>query len=365
MLFDPPPSPQPYSDDVETIGEDEAKLTQELGDTLLKIAEKTYEDGGHAIRAVHAKSHGLLSARFEVLPGLPAVLAQGLFARPATYDAVMRFSTTPGDMLDDSVSTPRGVAVKVLGVAGARAPGASETTTQDFLMVNGKLFNAPNAKAFLANLKLLAATTDKGDGLKKVLSGALRGLERGVEALGGKSATLVSLGGHPETHILGEHFFAQLPVRYGDYIAKLSIVPVSPELTALTNQPLDVNGKPDGLREAVTDFFAANGGEWEFRVQLCTNLADMPVEDATAPWDEAQSHFITVARLTVAPQTAWSEARSETVDDGMGFSPWNTLAAHRPLGSIMRLRREPYIRSQDFRSQRNRCPVREPASAAL
>ncbi len=56
-----------------------------------------------------------------VLDGLPAQLAQGLFAKPGQYDVAMRFSTLPGDILDDSVSTPRGLAVKVIGVQGARA----------------------------------------------------------------------------------------------------------------------------------------------------------------------------------------------------------------------------------------------------
>jgi hypothetical protein len=44
------------------------------------------------------------------------------------------------------------------------------------------------------------------------------------------------------------------------------VFPVSPELTRLTNAPLNVNGVPDGLREAVSRFFAANGGTWEIRV---------------------------------------------------------------------------------------------------
>ena len=38
------------------------------------------------------KSHGILKATFEILPRLPEVFAQGLFATPASYQAVMRFS---------------------------------------------------------------------------------------------------------------------------------------------------------------------------------------------------------------------------------------------------------------------------------
>ena len=44
-----------------------------------------------------------------------------------------------------------------------------------------------------------------------------------VEAVGGESATLKQLGGYPATQILGESFFSQVPIRYGDYIAKIGI----------------------------------------------------------------------------------------------------------------------------------------------
>jgi hypothetical protein len=33
----------------------------------------------------------------------------------------MRFSTIPGDILDDSVSAPRGLAIKIIGVEEAQA----------------------------------------------------------------------------------------------------------------------------------------------------------------------------------------------------------------------------------------------------
>jgi hypothetical protein len=38
---------------------------------------------------------------------------------------------------------------------------------------------------------------------------------------------------------------------------------------------------------------------------------------------------------------SWSETLRQPVDFGMAFSPWNGLAAHQQLGSIMRARRLP------------------------
>ena len=156
------------------------------------------------------------------------MLAQGLFATPATYPVAMRVSTIPGDILDDNVSVPRGMALKIIGVPGERLEGSEHDATQDFVMVNGPVFAAPTGKAFLKNLKLLAGTTDKAEGAKTALSTVLQGIESLVEAFGGKSATLMQLGGHPETNPLGETYFTQAPLLYGEYIAKFALFPVSP-----------------------------------------------------------------------------------------------------------------------------------------
>ena len=61
---------------------------------------------------------------------------------------------------------------------------------------------------------------------------------------------------------------------------------------------------------------------------------------------------------------AWSAQRSLEIDEGMGFSPWHGIQAHRPLGALMRMRKLAYARSQQFRSERNRVPVREPGKQA-
>lgn len=100
---------------------------RDLAETMLSISEKTYADPGQAMRAVHAKSHGLISATVEVLDNLPPELAQGISAKPQRYEAVIRLSTTPGDLLHGSVSAPRGMALNILGVEGARLPGSEES----------------------------------------------------------------------------------------------------------------------------------------------------------------------------------------------------------------------------------------------
>jgi len=354
--------PLPFDPAFEQMPDDEAQTTQALTEALRGIMETTYADGGHAIRSVHAKSHGLLQGEIEILPNLPAELAQGAFARPGRMPVVLRFSTNPGDILDDKVSTPRGLALKLIGVEGERLSGSENQVTQDFVMVNAPGFIAATPKDFLRSLKLLAKTTDKAPRAKQALSATLRGAETALEALGGESKMLKSMGGHPTTHILGETFYSVVPLLYGPYFAKLNIVPVSPELTALTDQKVDLKNNPDGLREAVIQHFAKHGGIWEMRVQLATDIDKMPIEDATVIWPEALSPYVTVARIEVPAQPAWTEARAAVVDDDMSFSPWHGLAAHRPLGGIMRSRKPAYEMSAGFRARHNGCPMHEPQS---
>ncbi|WP_101927297.1 MULTISPECIES: catalase family protein [Luteimonas] len=353
-----------YGERLAQPGPDEAAVSAELNEVLRSISETTWEDEGHGLRSVHAKSHGLLSAEVRVPAGLAPELAQGMFATPGRFAAVLRFSTTPGDLLADAVSTPRGVALRIAGVPGARLEGAVNTEGQDFIFVNGPVFKAPDGKTFLKTLKLLAKTTDRMDRSKRVISAILRGTERGLEALGSERTGIKAMGGEPPTHILGETFFSQLPQRYGDHTAKLQLVPVSPALRALHGQAVDLS-HDDAIREAVVAFFRDHDAEWELRAQLCTTLAAMPVDDATAEWDEDASPFRTIAIIHAPRQDAWTPERSRAIDDGIGFSPWHGLQAHRPLGEIMRLRQSAYASSQAFRADRNGvslhpgCPVLE------
>jgi hypothetical protein len=354
--------PLPYARAYEVLEEGEAETRDKLLETLHRISETTFKDSGHALRSVHAKTHGLLTGQLQVLPHLPDELAQGIFQTPGTWPVVMRLSTIPGDILDDDISTPRGLAVKVIGVDGDRLEGSEDDVTQDFVLVTGPAFGAPNAKKFLSQLKLLAATTDRAPGLKSALAAVFRGTERAIEAVGGQSSTLRTLGGYPETPILGETFYSQAPILFGPYMAKIAVMPASPSLRALTEVRMDFSGKPNALRDAVVEYFAKNAAEWEVRVQLCTDLQKMPIENASVAWPEELCPYLTVARIVAPPQVAWSTARALAIDDTMSFSPWHGVAAHRPIGSMMRVRQLSYRMSAKFRTDHNGGAAREPRS---
>jgi catalase len=354
-------APVRYTPDVEQVQPDEAETQAELIKTFRGIIDTTNKDFGHAFRSVHAKSHALLEGELAVLPDLPAELAQGIFAEARTYAARVRISTNAGDPLPDSISLPRGFALKVIGVEGERLDGASEDATQDFVLANGPVFSAPDAKGFLKNLKLLAATTDKAEWGKKAISAVLRSTEKVVEAVGGMSPTLNQMGGHPHLHPLGERYFSQVPIRYGDHIAKIAVVPLSANFKALEQQQIEIEGREDALREEIARVLAEEGGQFELRVQLARDLEKNPIEDATVQWPEDDNPYVAVATITVSAQPSWTWERSKVLDDETAFSPWHGIEAHRPLGNLMRARKPAYEDSAGYRSRLNGCPIHEPA----
>lgn len=350
-----------YRDALEQIDADEVQVEEKLNQTFDVILERTAEDYGHAVRSVHAKAHAILAGELEVDDGLPPELAQGLFARAGRHPVYLRFSTNAGDILPDTISLPRGLAIKVLDVDGERLPGA-EGSTQDFIMVNGNVFQARTAKKFLGGLKLLAQTTDRMEGTKEVLSSMLRGVRHVLEAVGVESPTVNALGGAPNVEPLGETYYSVTPFRYGNHLAKFSVKPLAPKMTALTGREIDIDGRENAIREELQNQVRGMDAVWEFRVQLCRDIEHQPVEDPSVEWDEKEAPFQRVGILRARAQDSWDPQRVEQVNEGMRFSVWTGLAAHRPLGNINRARRSAYRHSADFRARVNRCPYHEPTS---
>ncbi|EMD83837.1 catalase family protein [Pacificimonas flava] len=353
----------PFTPAVETPREDEEETIAELNETFDRILERTAEDYDHAVRAVHAKAHGILAGELTVRESLPPELAQGLFAAPGTYGAVVRLSTNAGDILPDAISLPRGLALKIVDVPGERLPNA-EGRAQDFVMVNGSTFQTKDADSFLKNLKMLAHTTDRLEGTKKAMSAALRGVNTALESVGIESAAVQAMGGAPNVDPLGETYYSVTPFRYGEYIAKFALVPTAPAMRALSGRKIEIEGRENAIREEIREEMRGMDAEWDFRVQLCRDLERQPVEDPTVEWDEEEAPFETVATLRVPAQDSWQAERVETVNEQMRFSIWTGLAAHRPLGNINRARRAPYRHSADFRAAANGCPYHEPGAAA-
>lgn len=350
-------NPIMYHDGIEHISSDESRVHQGLRKEFHKIISTTHRDHEWAARGVHAKSHALLEGTLRVHDDLPEVLAQGLFSHPETYSVVIRLSAIPGDPLRDAVSGPRGFALKINDVKGPLLPDNEGVPVQDFLFVNGPVFAAPDAKGFLRTLKLLTLTTDRFEGLKAKLSQFLRGIQKRLTRLGRSNDTIGVLGGYLPSVPVADRFFSQVPLRFGQYIAKFDVVPSSESFQSQQGKLLDIDKDPLAIRHALEELFRTEGGSWTLRAQLCRDVTENPVEDAAHVWPEENNPYLPLATITVPPQEAWSKERAHLLEDTLSFSPWHGLEAHRPLGNIMRARREMYAFSSKLRTRLNGCPL--------
>lgn len=224
-----------YSPDVEVLGEDEERLTAEILEIMASTNRKAFERHRHAVRDAHAKSHGFLKGEL-VIPELPEHLRQGLFARPATYSVVIRLSSAPGDIHSDTIPAPRGMAIKVIGVAGERLLPEDQGRNQDFLLVNIPTLSFGTIGKYRQLIGLLEKNAQNPAVLQRAMAGVARGVEAAVEAVGVEpGATLRGLA-RDNDHLLGETYHSMAAIRFGDYIAKISAAPLSDNVRALAGK---------------------------------------------------------------------------------------------------------------------------------
>jgi len=350
-----------YRADLERPSPDEEEVVRTIAGAMAGTHRQVAAKHRHGVRDAHAKSHGILAGELRIEPDLPAHLAQGLFADPRSYPVIVRFSTLPGVLRSDRVPTPRGMAIKVIGVDGPRAidDGA---TTQDLLLVNHPTLPFGTVGEYAKLQRLLAREVRESDQRQRATRFLARIAARMAARLRLPLPKLVETLTTPNHHILGETFHSMAALRYGDHVAKISAAPLSGDVRALAGRPLGRRAGDSALRDLIVDFFARHGAEYEVRAQLCVDVASMPIEDASKRWPEELSPHQRVAVLHLPPQDPYSDARRRYGDDVLSFSPWHTLEAHRPLGSIMRSRRVVYERSSGFRHMVNGLQEHEPSS---
>ncbi|KAK0350905.1 hypothetical protein LTR94_027122, partial [Friedmanniomyces endolithicus] len=254
-------APLLYSSDIETIAEDEERLTAEIVEQMAAGNRCAFEHHRHAIRDAHAKSHAVLKGTLTVHDDLAPELRQGIFVRPATYGVVARLSSAPSDIHSDAIPAPRGFAIKVIGVEGERLSPDIGGANQDFLMVNFPVLAFGTIAKYKLMLSLLEANAHAPDTFQRLIAGTARGAKKTVEALGmTPGATLEGLA-RDNHHPLGESYHTQGAIRFGDHVAKLALSPASDNVRALTGQPV---GKADfsTMRDVLVEHFASQGAEY-------------------------------------------------------------------------------------------------------
>ena len=347
-----------YTADIEHPAADEQESIDGIIRGMSQQTEQVEERQHHAVRASHAKSSACVVGELTVADGLPPELAQGLFATPGPHDVAVRFAQGPGEVLGDRVSTHRGMATKVFGVKGEKLPG-HDADTQDFVFATGTTFPSGTAKGFLKDGTVIGKAVGTPEGFKSAVSATARGFNQVLHAFGQESAK-ADFFGHPFSHPMSEGYFSQAPIRFGDYVAKLAAIPVAPEQLALADWRLDPHENEDGFRHAAVAYFADHDAVYEIKAQLWVDADKQPIEDTSVDWPVSLSPYVTVATLRLPRQAAYGPERVRVFDDVMSFRPAHALAAHRPLGSVMRARLQVYAALSDLRHRENGVACREP-----
>ncbi len=341
-----------YRDDIETREPGEQDSIDGIIKGMTQESQTVAQRDGHAVRASHAKSTACVIGQMVVAADLPPELAQGMFAAPGTFDVAVRFAQGPGERLGDRVSTHRGMAIKVFGVEGAKLPG-HDAPTQDFVLASGTTFPAGTAAGFLAQAKKIGMTVPMSESVKSAAASIARNVNAVLNAVGAGPSPTLDFYGHPFSHPLVECYFSQCPIRYGGHVVKLGAFPVAAAQRALDDWRLDPHQDEDGFRHAATEYFEGQDAVFELRAQLWTNAETQPIEDTSVEWPVQDSEYRTIATIRLPRQAAYGADRVRYFDEVMTFRPAHGLAAHRPLGGVMRARMQVYRALSDFRHRAN------------
>lgn len=362
----------PYTQDVETAEPDfDDKLRTVIGKTERYITESVTTEGtGAAVRDAHAKGYGLVRGEIEILDRLPAEYAQGIYATPGRHDALVRFSNgSPHAGADARLGRATGLALKIFDIDGPTLlDDEPDTRTFDYALINAPVFfcNTVEHYLFIQELFLEAPAyfAQGAPGRHRFYRDFVTGkgtLEQDEWAWD-EFLAFLRVSQPPSVNVLLSTYWTMGAVRHGDHVAKVRIAPDPAFAEAVVRRTIDLTSAAEVFRPALVTELQERPYAFDIQVQLCTGLDRMPVEDVTVEWPEQLSPFVTVARLRL-PQQDISDEENLKRMDALSFTPWRVTAAHAPLGSIMRARKEVYRRSSIVRHQLNRQERTEPRSA--
>ena len=304
-------------------------------DLLSRLKKRLIDENTAGImpRDAHPKMHGLLEAEFIVHSDLPDIYKVGVFSEAKAFKAWVRFSNANSTPQPDIKRDIRGIAIKLTQVAGVNLTEEKDCLeNQDFLLINSDVFLCANIETF--------------DGMVQAIQGSIWQKLRFFvchPSVVWRLITSFQIFANP----LQIRYYSSTPYLLGEQAVKYCVTPVVNMIDAIP-----VNPDNDFLRSAMQKQLNTVPAELVFGIQLQTNARSMPVEDASARWNETTSPFVPVATLRIPVQNFDTSARDQQ-GENMRFSPWHSLPVHRPLGSINRARRLVYHGISEFRRRVN------------
>jgi hypothetical protein len=331
-----------------------------------------------AVRDAHATGYGLVRGEIEILDGAPPAYAQGIYATPGRHEALIRFSNGNPHIGEDArLGNGVGMGLKLLGVEGPTLlEDEPDSSTFDYAMINHPIFFANTVEhyVFIQQLFLLFGGADTAANGSPELARArqhqfLYNFLTGMGKLPPEEWAWEELGAFlsfrqlKPINLLLSTYWTMGAMRHGDYIAKVRATPVPAYADQVVRRTLDPASDIHIFRPALVAELRERPYEFDIQIQLCVDLDQMPVEDVTVEWPETLSPFVTVAKLRLPRQDIGGDDNLEKMD-AVSLTPWRCTADHRPLGNIMRARKEVYRQSSILRHRLNHQIRKEPKTLA-
>jgi hypothetical protein len=345
----------------ERIDPDEEKSLDSIIDLMADQMRGRFKPGGYE-RGGNTKTHGVMKATFTVRDDIPANCQVGIFAKPGTYKAYVRYAgpgpNVPADIQDVGFLS---MSVKVMGVQGKKLmgdknfqkqyglfPDSIEKYTQDFITTSGgPTFVTPNTRE---NAKLQYWSL-----VDMTLYYFLNPVDSHLVDM-----MMHALWNETKYNPLGDRYWSCTPYLLGENQAVMySFMPKSKNLYR------KIAGLPFGkvpfnyLRENMIKTLSEKDVEFDLMVQLQTDPHLMPIEDSSVRWPEKLSPFIPVASVHIPKQQFDTPAVVE-FNKRLKMNPWHCLPEHRPLGNLNRARFRLYSTLSKFRQKMNNVEHLEP-----
>jgi hypothetical protein len=312
--------------------EAEKAIFLELAEQMLAIQEANRKKSGYELadRTLHAKMIvGVTDATLTVDAALPEQFHVGHFRPGATLHAAVRFSNASPLAQPDTSPDMRGAALKIRLPGEARRERPSEPESpdvHDLLMTNYPVSHARNARQFV-NFAVLA------QGPRETFAERLA--QRFGEGEARRMLDNVRHGARVAASLALERFWSRGAILWGAVPVRFELRPAFGAST-----PAERFDGEHALRDEFARRLSTGDVTFRLALQRFVDEARTPIEDASTPWQEADSPPVEIATLTISRRSLDSDdakQQAQAVAD-MAFNPWHAPASFRPLGNLNRVR---------------------------
>jgi len=328
----------------ERLQPDEEAYLDSIIETFEKQMRGLWKTGGFE-RGGNTKTHGMVRGEFIVKDDLPPQFRHGIYAKPQTFKAWVRFSG-PGPYVTPDIDDVgfMSISIKLMGVPGPKLMD-DEMYTLDMFGVSTATFVTPDTSA---NAQLQV------ESLKNASIFYFLNFHRPHVADFIMQALYIKTQSSP----FEAPYFSCVPYLLGEGQAmQYSVWPISSKRTKIPNLPF--RPPDDYLRNAMIASLNEGDVELDVRLQLQTDSFLMPTENNAVLWPERLSPRVSVATLRLPKQTFASPAQMQFARR-LTYNPWHTIAEHRPLGNQSRARKRMYWTLAQLRQKMNGAPHYEP-----